>query len=225
MQLLRLVNVNNCKPIVQGGTEIGKEDGWRRSLRSLIVDGATDSVIQEQDIVFVRVCVAGKVAVSFLSIENTPKADAARVTASIVRAVEVSLETTMPIFNKKFVSIATDGASVMTGFSTPNMAGPSKTTMPTLSVMSSCSSEASSRQPGVQAAFLKDGKALVTVLEDMGNPFLERIQHLLDTQVAETVRRIENIGNEQFTKFVTERLEECTTPVTPDYLCCIWTML
>ena len=42
----------------------------------LIVDGATDSAIQEQDIVFVRVCVAGKVAVSFLSIENTPKADA-----------------------------------------------------------------------------------------------------------------------------------------------------
>ena len=36
-------------------------------------------------------------------------------TASIVRAVEVSLETTMPSFNKKFVSIATDGASVMTG--------------------------------------------------------------------------------------------------------------
>ena len=43
---------------------------------SLIVDGATDSTIQEQDIVFVRVCVAGKVTVSFLSIENTPKADA-----------------------------------------------------------------------------------------------------------------------------------------------------
>ena len=36
----------------------------------------------------------------------------------------------------------------------------------------------------------------------------------MDTQVAETVRRIETIGNEQFTKFVTERLEECTTPVT-----------
>ena len=78
------------------------------------------------------------------------------------------------------------------------------------------------QQPGVQAAFLKDVKALVKVLEDMGNPFLECSQDLLvidtrdimDTQVAETVRRIETIGNEQFTKFVTERLEECTTPVT-----------
>ena len=56
----------------------------------------------------------------------------------------------------------------------------------------------------------------------MGNPFLERSQYILvinmrdimDTQVAETVRRIEDIGNEQFTKFVTERLEGCTTPVT-----------
>ena len=69
---------------------------------SLIVDGATDSAIQEQDIVFVRVCVAGKIAVSFLSIENTPKADTDGVTASIVRAVEVSLDTTLPVFNKKF---------------------------------------------------------------------------------------------------------------------------
>ena len=76
----------------------------------------TDSAIQEQDIVFVRVCVVGKIAVSFLGIENTPKADAEGVTASIVRAVEVSLDTTMPVFNKKVVSIATDGgASVMTG--------------------------------------------------------------------------------------------------------------
>ena len=79
---------------------------------SLIVDGATDLEIQEQDIVFVLVFVAGKVAVRFLSIEKTPKTDAVGVTASIVRAVEVSLDTMMTIFNKKFVSIATDGASV-----------------------------------------------------------------------------------------------------------------
>ena len=78
---------------------------------SLIVDGATDLAIQEQDIVFVRVCVAGKVAVRFLSIKKTPKTDAVGVTASIVRAVEVSLDTMMTIFNKKFVSIATDGTS------------------------------------------------------------------------------------------------------------------
>ena len=78
------------------------------------------------------------------------------------------------------------------------------------------------QQPAVQAVFLKEVKALVTVMEEMGNPFLEHSQDLLDidtrdimdTQVAETVRRIETLGKEQYTKFVTERLERCTTPLT-----------
>ena len=49
----------------------------------------------------------------------------------------------------------------------------------------------------------------------MGNPFLEHSQDLrvidtrdiMDTQVA--VRRIETLGEKQYTKFVTERLEQC----------------
>ena len=56
----------------------------------------------------------------------------------------------------------------------------------------------------------------------MGNPFLERSQDLLvidtrdivDTEVAETVRkRIETLG-EKYAEFVKERLDECTAPVT-----------
>ena len=71
----------------------------------------------------------------------------------------------------------------------------------------------------MQAEFLKEVKALVTVLEEMGNPFLEHSQALhtrgiMDTQVAETVRRIETLCEEQYTNFVTERLEQITTPVT-----------
>ena len=78
-------------------------------------------------------------------------------------------------------------------------------------------------KPGVQAAFLKEVKALVNVLGEMGNPFLEHSQDLLviDTrdimdimEVAETVRRIKTLGEEQYTKFVTESLEKCTTLVT-----------
>ena len=46
----------------------------------------------------------------------------------------------------------------------------------------------------------------MTVLEEMGNPFLEHSQDLLvidtrdimDIQVAETVRRIERLGEEQY---------------------------
>ena len=78
------------------------------------------------------------------------------------------------------------------------------------------------QQPGVQAPFLKEVKALVAVLEEMGNPFLEDSQDLLvidtkdimDTQVAETVRKIETLGEKQYTEFVTDRLEQCTIPIT-----------
>lgn len=73
------------------------------------------------------------------------------------------------------------------------------------------------QRPGVQAAFLKEVKALVTVLDEIGNPFLEHSEDLLvidrrdivDSEVAETVRNIETLGEEQYTKFVTERLEKC----------------
>ena len=54
----------------------------------------------------------------------------------------------------------------------------------------------------MQTAFLKGIRAHVTVLEETGNPFLECSQDLLvtdtrdimDTQVTETVRRIESLG-------------------------------
>ncbi|KAG0723835.1 hypothetical protein GWK47_005388 [Chionoecetes opilio] len=50
------------------------------------------------------------------------------------------------------------------------------------------------QKPGVQAAFMKDVRALIAVFEEMGNPFLENTQDLLvldtrdimDTPVAET---------------------------------------
>ena len=56
----------------------------------------------------------------------------------------------------------------------------------------------------------------------MGNPFRENTQDLLvldtkdimETPVAETVRKIESLGEEQYTKSVEERLELCTKPVT-----------
>ena len=78
------------------------------------------------------------------------------------------------------------------------------------------------QQPAVQTVFLKEVGGLVTVLEEMGNPFLECSQDLLvidtrdivDTEVAETMRRIETLGKEKYAEFVKEGLEECTAPVT-----------
>ena len=58
------------------------------------------------------------------------------------------------------------------------------------------------QHPGVQAAFQKDVKSLVAVIEEMGNPFLEKSEDLmvldtrdiLDTSVGETVRKAESLG-------------------------------
>lgn len=71
---------------------------------------------------------------------------------------------------------------------------------------------------GAQATFQKQVKALCTTIEEMGNPFLEESEDLLvldtrdiiDSSVAETVKRVEEIGKSQFEAFVTERLEKRT---------------
>ena len=57
---------------------------------------------------------------------------------------------------------------------------------------------------------MKDVRALIAVFHEMGNPFLENTQNLLvldtrdimETPVAKTVRKIESLGEEQYTKFV-----------------------
>ena len=77
------------------------------------------------------------------------------------------------------------------------------------------------QQHGVQFAFLKDVQSLTLVLQDMGTPLLEESNDLLvlDTQyimesVAGTVRKVETIGQEQYSKCVDERLSKCVTPVS-----------
>ena len=69
------------------------------------------------------------------------------------------------------------------------------------------------QQPGVQSAFLKDVQSLTLVLQDMGNPCLEESNALLvlDTKnimesVAGTVKKVETIGQEQYSKCVDEWL-------------------
>ena len=58
------------------------------------------------------------------------------------------------------------------------------------------------QQPGVQQNFLKDVTSLVTVIDDIGNPFLEKSHDLLvldtknimDASGIETVRKIKSLG-------------------------------
>ena len=78
------------------------------------------------------------------------------------------------------------------------------------------------QQPRVQQNFLKDVTSLVTVIDDMGNPFLEKSHDLLvldtknimDASVVETVRKIKSLGLEQYKKFVEERLQQLLKPIT-----------
>ncbi|CAG2187553.1 unnamed protein product [Mytilus edulis] len=72
-----------------------------------------------------------------------------------------------------------------------------------------------------QDTFARQVKAFCSVLEEMGNPFMEQSDDLLildtrdivDPRVAETVRKVEEIGKEQFNKFVTERLQSNTKSI------------
>jgi hypothetical protein len=65
-------------------------------------------------------------------------------------------------------------------------------------------------------------KALVTTIEEMGNPFLDESADLLvldskvivNATVVETVRKIESIGNKQYSEYVEQRLVKATTPIS-----------
>ena len=65
-------------------------------------------------------------------------------------------------------------------------------------------------------------QALVEVIEDLGNPFMEASGDLLvldtrdiaDPAVVTTVRGIEKKGHDQYDSFVTDRLVERTSPVS-----------
>ena len=72
-----------------------------------------------------------------------------------------------------------------------------------------------------QVKFATELGALVQVLEDMGNPFMEESEDLLvldsrdvaDPAIVQTVCEIENTGQDRYDKYMTERVIERTTPV------------
>ena len=70
----------------------------------------------------------------------------------------------------------------------------------------------------VQRAFARDVRSLVTVIQELGNPF-EEMSLVLDTKeiaspsVVKTVNTAEQIGQEQFNAFVKECLVDRTKPI------------
>ena len=73
-----------------------------------------------------------------------------------------------------------------------------------------------------QVTFASEVKALVHVIEDLGNPFMEDSSDLLvldtrdiaDPAIVTTMRGIEKMGQDQYDSYVTERLINRTTPVS-----------
>ena len=77
----------------------------------------------------------------------------------------------------------------------------------------------------VQISFAKDVHSLVTVIEELGNPFEEESQDLLvldeiaDPTVVETVRSVKRIGQEQFDAFTKECLIDRTKSIDETIHC------
>ena len=77
-------------------------------------------------------------------------------------------------------------------------------------------------RPLVKVEFMKDVRAMVAVINELGNPFMEDSEdlmvldtkYIMDDAVTDTMRRVETLGREQYEKFVCERLERCSIPIT-----------
>ena len=92
----------------------------------------------------------------------------------------------------------------------------------TFEVRSSSSTLHHEQVPFVQKNFAKDVKAMVTVLDEYGNPFLESSKDLivLDSKeimpdcVVQSVYKAKELGETQYNTYVEERLNKCTSPIS-----------
>lgn len=78
------------------------------------------------------------------------------------------------------------------------------------------------QKPSVQKLFVQDVKSLISVIDDLGNPFCEKSSDLLvlDTKemmsevVIKSVTRAKEIGQSKYETYVKERLENRTIPIS-----------
>ena len=82
---------------------------------SIMCDGSTDSGIQEQEIVYVRLVVEGTPETFLVGVMSVQRADAASITEAVFRSFKDYLGLPEETWLKKLVGVGTDGASVMTG--------------------------------------------------------------------------------------------------------------
>ena len=78
------------------------------------------------------------------------------------------------------------------------------------------------QKPSVQKLFVQDVKSLISVIDDLGNPFCEKSSDLLvlDTKemmsevVIKSVTQAKEIGQSKYETYVKERLENRTIPIS-----------
>ena len=82
---------------------------------SLVVDGSTDSSVTEQEIIYIRMAISGKLNVRLLGISATEKANAPGILQGVMKSACEELEVPRVDVMKKLVGMGTDGAAVMQG--------------------------------------------------------------------------------------------------------------
>ena len=98
--------------IAQAEREQLKKSYEQSKFVSILSDGSTDISVIEQEITYCRFAVSGNIFCHFMSLESVDKPDAESIYKSICHA---STKILGESWQSKLVSIATDGASVMTG--------------------------------------------------------------------------------------------------------------
>jgi hypothetical protein len=79
---------------------------------TILSDGSTDSAVIEQEIVYCRYAVRGKVHTQFLGVQSVPKADASGIAHAIDSVARQRLDIN---WKDRLVALGTDGAAVMLG--------------------------------------------------------------------------------------------------------------
>ena len=79
---------------------------------SVIIDGATDSSVKEQELVYAS---GGRIKTTFIGIENVERGDAVHIYDALIYGFQDNVNISETDLFKKIVAFASDGASVMTG--------------------------------------------------------------------------------------------------------------
>jgi hypothetical protein len=82
---------------------------------ALLSDGATDSAILEEEVVYVRYANKGKISCRLVGLQSVERADASSIKQAIERCMTEKLQLTTPQWSPKLVGFGSDGAAVMVG--------------------------------------------------------------------------------------------------------------